>query len=183
MSISHINPPTGFLPPIIYNSGYNLKRKVFLYYFVPSTLYAVLGTIITTLFVGLSLYGLGKTPASYPLSLGEALAFGALVTSTDTVCILSIFERQQVEPLLFYLVFGESVFNDAVVLVLYRIFTSWIGQDITWASMGEAVGDFLLCFVGALRAGSRAAWCTCSFITCMRLFLVGSGSPDPQTNE
>ena len=37
----------------------------------------------------------------------------------------------------------------AVVLVLYRIFTSWIGQEITWASMGEAVGEFLLCFAGA----------------------------------
>lgn len=65
---------------------------------MPSILYAVVGTIITSLFVGLCLYGLGKTSVSYPLSLGEALAFGSLITSTDTVCILAIFERQQVEP-------------------------------------------------------------------------------------
>ena len=62
--LAHSISPTvffiGFLPPIIFNSGYTLKRKVFLFYFVPSVLYAVVGTIITTTIIGLSLYGLGK---------------------------------------------------------------------------------------------------------------------------
>lgn len=143
----------GFLPPIIFNSGYTLKRKVFLYYFVPSVLYAVVGTIITTVFIGLSLYGLGQAGVSLNMSLPECLAFGALITSTDSVAILSIFERLKVDPLVFYLCFGESVLSDAVVLVLYKIFTKFIGAEMTWASMGHGCVDFLVCLVGSMAIG------------------------------
>jgi sodium/hydrogen exchanger 8 len=155
--LAHSISPTvffiGFLPPIIFNSGYTLKRKVFLFYFVPSVLYAVVGTIITTSIIGLSLYGLGKAGLSLNMSLPECLAFGALITSTDTVAILSIFERLQVDPLVFYLCFGESVLSDAVVLVLYKIFTKFIGVEMTWASMGHGCLDFLICLVGSMAVG------------------------------
>jgi hypothetical protein len=75
----------GFLPPIIFNSGYTLRRKVFIYYFVPIALFAVLGTFVSSIFVGLLLYGFGQAGASYKMSLAECLAFGSLISSTDPV--------------------------------------------------------------------------------------------------
>ena len=96
----------GFLPPIIFNSGYTLRRKVFLYYFTPIVLYAVVGTFMSSIFVGMVLFGLSQGHASYSMSMAECLAFGSLISSTDPVSVLAVFEQLKVEPLMFYLVFG-----------------------------------------------------------------------------
>ena len=45
---------------------------------------------------------------------------GALISATDPVATLSVFAAVDVPPLLFNLVFGESVLNDAVAIVLFR---------------------------------------------------------------
>jgi sodium/hydrogen exchanger 8 len=144
----------GFLPPIIFNSGYTLRRKVFLYYFVPIVFYAVIGTFLSSLFVGLSLYALAQAHLSYSLSMAECLAFGALISATDPVSVLSVFEQLKVDPLMFYLVFGESVLNDAVALVLFNIFSKFVGTEaFTTASMGFAIVDFLIIFFGSMAVG------------------------------
>lgn len=44
----------------------------------------------------------------------ELLTFGALISATDPVSTLAVFQEKRVDPHLFYLVFGESVLNDAV---------------------------------------------------------------------
>jgi NhaP-type Na+/H+ or K+/H+ antiporter len=43
----------------------------------------------------------------------------SLISATDPVSTLVLFAELRVEPHLFYLVFGESVMNDAVGLVLF----------------------------------------------------------------
>ena len=50
-------------------------------------------------------------------------AFGSSISATDPVTVLAIFDALQVDPSMFYLVFGESVLNDAVSLILFGIFT------------------------------------------------------------
>eukprot|EP00957_Ditylum_brightwellii_P136882 10438634-Ditylum_brightwellii.AAC.1 len=47
-------------------------------------------------------------------SFAELLTFGGLISATDPVSTLAIFQAKRVDPHLFYLVFGESVLNDAV---------------------------------------------------------------------
>ena len=39
---------------------------------------------------------------------------GALISATDPVATLSVFSELSVPPLLYHIVFGESVLNDAV---------------------------------------------------------------------
>lgn len=53
---------------------------------------------------------------------------------------------------MFYLVFGESVLNDAVALVLFNIFSKFIGVEFTAGSMAFAVVDFLIIFIGKKRS-------------------------------
>lgn len=48
----------------------------------------------------------------------DTLYFGALISSTDPLTVLAIFHDLQVDVNLYALIFGESVLNDAVSIVL-----------------------------------------------------------------
>ncbi|KAH6601779.1 hypothetical protein BASA61_001806 [Batrachochytrium salamandrivorans] len=51
----------------------------------------------------------------------ESLVFGALISSTDPVTVLSLLPST-VDRRLYMLIFGESALNDAVAIILYRFF-------------------------------------------------------------
>ena len=64
------------LPPIIFNSGYHLKRELFFRHIGPVALFAVVGTVVSALFISFSLEsikGFGLTgdfqPSTFYLSL------------------------------------------------------------------------------------------------------------------
>ena len=48
----------------------------------------------------------------------DCLFFGSLMSATDPVTVLAIFHELHVDPDLYTLLFGESVLNDAVAIVL-----------------------------------------------------------------
>lgn len=48
----------------------------------------------------------------------DTLYFGALISPTDPLTILAIFNDLHVDVNLYALIFGESVLNDAVAIVL-----------------------------------------------------------------
>lgn len=54
------------------------------------------------------------------LTLIECLIFGSTLSATDPVTILSIFNSYKVDPKLYSIIFGESLINDAVSIVLYE---------------------------------------------------------------
>lgn len=57
---------------------------------------------------------------SSSFSFIDCLLFGALISATDPVTVLAIFSDLHVDVNLYALVFGESVLNDAVAIVLSR---------------------------------------------------------------
>ncbi|KDO31286.1 sodium/hydrogen exchanger 3 [Saprolegnia parasitica CBS 223.65] len=141
------------LPPIIFNSGYIMKRRYFFDNIVPIVAYAVAGTTISSITVGSIMYGMGQADVSLKLSLAEALSFGALISATDTVSVLAIFQELRVDPSLFYLVFGESSLNDAVAIVLFGTFSKFIGNVYESSYLPIAVLDFILIFAGSTLIG------------------------------
>jgi sodium/hydrogen exchanger 8 len=54
------------------------------------------------------------------LEFTESLAFGSLISAVDPVATLAIFTALDVDPVLNMLVFGESILNDAVAIVLTK---------------------------------------------------------------
>lgn len=54
------------------------------------------------------------------LSLIEGLTFGSTLSATDPVTILAIFNQYKVDPKLYTVIFGESLLNDAVSIVMYE---------------------------------------------------------------
>lgn len=59
-------------------------------------------------------------PAKFGDNIVYSLLFGSLISATDPVTVLAIFHDLHVDVDLYSLVFGESVMNDAVAIVLYR---------------------------------------------------------------
>ena len=54
------------------------------------------------------------------LTMIECLLFGSALSATDPVTILAIFQQYKVDPTLYSIIFGESLLNDAVSIVLYE---------------------------------------------------------------
>ena len=139
------------LPPIIFNSGYQLRRELFYRHIAPILLFAGLGTIVSALSTSFALYGVQQFGllGGFNPTLLELLTFGALIAATDTVSTLAIFHAKKVNPNLFYLVIGESALNDAVAIVLFKTFSNFVGRDLEGAGSvlniaGTLVSDFLV---------------------------------------
>ncbi|GJP41967.1 hypothetical protein CLOM_g1576 [Closterium sp. NIES-68] len=147
----------GLLPIIIFNAGYALKKKDFFRNFWTITLFAVVGTIISTLVYGLATYALVRagivTHMTSESPLLESLIFGSLISAIDPVATLSILQDVQAPTLLYNLVFGESLVNDAVSIVLFRTFASFTHQEFSMASIATAIVQFLGISVGSILLG------------------------------
>lgn len=141
ISYASVDPEVFFniiLPPIVLNAGLSLKRRHFFRNIGAIFTYAFLGTTLSVAFVGGFLYTalqLLKTVAHSPyladqFPLTSCLYFGAIISPTDPLAVLAIFQELGVDLNLFALVFGESILNDAVAIVL----TSAIDQFSVTAS-------------------------------------------------
>ncbi|XP_072917790.1 sodium/hydrogen exchanger 8 isoform X1 [Hemitrygon akajei] len=110
------------LPPIIFESGYSLHKGNFFQNIGSITLFAVFGTAISAFIVGGGVYFLGKAEVIYKLTVTDSFAFGSLISAVDPVATIAIFNALNVDPVLNMLVFGESILNDAVSIVLTNIY-------------------------------------------------------------
>ena len=90
----------------------------------------------------------------YPITtqLITDLPITSLVGATDPVSVLAIFTDLGVEENLFAVVFGESVLNDAVAVVLYRAF-SGMGETFSVRALARAMGTFMSTFLGSTAIG------------------------------
>ena len=66
-------------------------------------------------------YNSDRTFQKFGDSVIPSLLFGSLISATDPVTVLAVFHDLHVDVDLYSLVFGESVLNDAVAIVLYRL--------------------------------------------------------------
>ena len=131
--------PTAFflvlLPPIIFESGYNLHKGNFFQNIGSIMVFAIIGTTISAFVIGAGIYLLGLADVAYKLSFVESFAFGSLISAVDPVATVAIFHALDVDPVLNMLVFGESILNDAISIVL----TTSILESNNAATTSEAI--------------------------------------------
>lgn len=84
----------------------------------------------------------------------EALLFGALISATDPVAVMSIFHVRPVDANLHAVIFGESLLNDAASLVMFETIMHFIGKPFGVEHVLEACADFLIIFIGSVAIGS-----------------------------
>ena len=141
------------LPPIIFESGYSLHKGNFFANFGSICTYAVFGTAISAVTIGGGLFVLGMADVVYPFTLKETLSFGALISAVDPVATLAIFQSLDVHPTLYMLVFGESVLNDAVAIVMCDSVINFDDTKSTATAIGIGIGSFLLKFTVSALIG------------------------------
>ena len=132
------------LPPIIFNTGLRMG-PLFFRHITPIIMFAILGTAISAVATALILYAFVKMGLSggFEPTFAELLTFGALISSTDPVSTLSVFQVKRVDPRLFYLCFGESVLNDALAIVLFYSFGKFVSINEE-NDIGAALKKFLI---------------------------------------
>ncbi|XP_038207958.1 sodium/hydrogen exchanger 7 isoform X4 [Zerene cesonia] len=150
------------LPPIIFHAGYCLKRKYFFRNLGAILTFAMVGTALSALVIGSLMYGFVQLmPASLASSFTflDTLYFGALISPTDPLTVLAIFSQLKVDVNLYAMIFGESVLNDAVALVLSGAIQNY---EKRYSTDGEfeitaflaAIGDFIGIFSLSLIVGA-----------------------------
>ncbi|VDD88441.1 unnamed protein product, partial [Enterobius vermicularis] len=156
------------LPPIIFDAGYFMPNRALFENFGSILVFAVIGTIWNTLAIGASLYALGEFGLfSVQFSIFEIFLFSALISAVDPVAVIAVFEEIHVNELLFITVFGESLFNDGISVVLYNVFKKFtlIGADKLIVTDYVACGaSFFVIGLGGAAIGLIYAFVV-SFIT------------------
>ncbi|XP_059507290.1 LOW QUALITY PROTEIN: sodium/hydrogen exchanger 6a [Stegostoma tigrinum] len=152
------------LPPIIFYAGYSLKRRHFFRNLGSILAYAFVGTVISCTVIGLIMYGCVKLMAligqlSGDFYFTDCLLFGAFISATDPVTVLAIFNELQADVDLYALLFGESVLNDAVAIVLSSSIVAYQPEGVNAhnfdvAAMFKSFGLFLGIFSGSFALGS-----------------------------
>lgn len=87
---------------------------------LPVALLAFFGTLISTAIVGAGFYLLAGL-IGHPMTWPWALVFGALISPTDPVAVLSTLKSVNIPANLEVEMQGESLFNDGVGIVLFTI--------------------------------------------------------------
>lgn len=146
------------LPPIILESAYSLHDRTFYDNVGTVMIYAVLGTVLNCFLIGPSLYAVYKWGAmgdGMPrLDIIQCLVFSAIIVAVDPVAVLAIFQEVGVNNTLYFLVFGESLFNDGVTVVLYNMMkTLNVMEEITADQVILGVLQFFVVSMGGLVIG------------------------------
>ncbi|PIG84718.1 sodium/hydrogen exchanger 3 [Aspergillus arachidicola] len=145
------------LPPIILASGYELHQANFFRNIGTILTFAFAGTFISAIVLGLVLFVWTRIPLDgLNISFVEAISVGATLSATDPVTILAIFNLYKVEPKLYTVIFGESILNDAIAIVLFETAQKYADSDagsLTVLNLFEAIGLFLLVFFGSMLVG------------------------------
>jgi len=118
---------------------------------LPVVIFSTVSVIISTFSVGVLLFYVLPVLGLH-LSLIHCLLFGALISPTDPIAVLSILKEAHVPKSLETKVAGESLFNDGVAVVIFAVLLQLTqgsevdvsALNISWLLIKEAAGGFLL---------------------------------------
>jgi NhaP-type Na+/H+ or K+/H+ antiporter len=129
-----------FLPPIIFNSGFNMQKKMFFRNLGNVSMFGLVVTLCCFIMYSAATIFVIKTlqpsmtdysalnqgieldvpnPMQLDITVMQTLLFTALVCSSDVVAAVSIVDYTQ-QPKLYSCIFGEGVMNDIVSIILFN---------------------------------------------------------------
>ncbi|XP_047958974.1 sodium/hydrogen exchanger 2-like [Salvia hispanica] len=139
------------LPPIIFNAGFQVKKKQFFRNFATIMMFGAIGTLVSFTIISLgAIATIGEMDLG--LDIGDYLAIGAIFAATDSVCTLQVLCQDET-PLLYSLVFGEGVVNDATSVVLFNAIQDFDLTRINSTIALQLIGNFIYLFISSTVLG------------------------------
>lgn len=143
------------LPPIIFQSSLNIDKRAFRRDLFPILTFAILGTVFSAVVIGLLTHTITSWGHGTTLPLLDSLLFGSLISSIDPVATLGILSGVGLgqSDTLYTLVFGESLLNDGVAIVMFDTLVKHLGDAtvVNKATIHECLTSFLMvtfCSIG-----------------------------------
>jgi CPA1 family monovalent cation:H+ antiporter len=122
---------TFLLPALLFEAAFHLRFQDFRANLVPILVLAVPGVLLSTAVTsGLLFAALRGTGLRLDFGWEHALLFGAMISATDPVSVLSLFKSLGVDRRLNIVVEGESLLNDGVAVVLFLIVAAMFGVEV-----------------------------------------------------
>ncbi|XP_067045427.1 sperm-specific sodium:proton exchanger-like [Acropora muricata] len=159
-SLSSQNPHlilTTFLPVLLFESAFAMDVHIFYKMFWQVVLLAVFGLAVATALSGV----MAKMVfVYYHWTWFEALLFGSIVSATDPVAVVALLNDLGTSKQLSTIIEGESLLNDGMAIVLYKIFFNLAFSTMTATEIGlyfpqVALGGF---FFGLIAGRVTVFW-------------------------
>lgn len=119
-------------------------------------IYGVIGTLISFTIIASISYFFNNVLNIFSITLNiqEILLFASVISATDTLAALA-FIKEESEPKLFSILFGEGIFNDAVSIVLYKIILDFAisKEEFSASTPLFMLGSFAKMFILSLLFG------------------------------
>jgi CPA1 family monovalent cation:H+ antiporter len=134
------------VPPLLFEAVLHIPWQRLKADLLPVLMIAIGGTLISTFLIGYVVMEWVGLPWL------AAMAFGALISATDPVAVIALFKSLGVNKRLAVLVEGESLFNDAVAVVIFNLALGAAidGEDLSWS---HGIEEFLIVGLGGLAVG------------------------------
>lgn len=151
------------VPPIVFEAALSIDKRSFSRHVVPIMFYAVLGTLVATCATAFVVHEGSKFLHCETIPYAEALTFGALISSIDPIAVLSVLSNMGMtdQDTIYVVIFGESLLNDGVAIVLFETLVHFLDDDMVVDSnaVTAAAVHFLVVFIGSLLIGLGYGLC------------------------
>ncbi|HVB55293.1 MAG TPA: Na+/H+ antiporter [Candidatus Acidoferrales bacterium] len=134
-----------FLPVLLFQGSLNINLRQLLENLSPILILATGGVVVATLVTGYLVFWFVGVP------LMMAFLFGAIISATDPIAVLSIAKEMAVSKRLAMLLEGESLFNDGTAVVLFQILLAAVLTGNF--SLASGSGNFIVSVLGGATIG------------------------------
>ena len=119
---------------------------------------ALVGTVVSTAIVGGATWAASHA-IGHPMPLAWALVFGALISPTDPVAVLSVLKTVEIPAALEVEMQGEALFNDGVGVVLFTLLLGFAASPgLETVSAGTVLQELLQQAGGGLILGAATGY-------------------------
>ena len=142
------------IPALVFESASKIRLSDLVDELVPVLMLAIPLMLVSAGIIAIVIYYAIDHPSGFPWI--AALITGALLSATDPSSVVSMLKQNHAPDRLGLLLEGESLFNDATVIVLFSILLSLAmvsSGSVESTNWGMAISRFLLIFFGGIATG------------------------------